>query len=244
VEAGRLFASAQSLPSSLGSEGLFQEGFFLLSVGRARDALQIFDRIRGIDPIAPDSAVGRQLCLEMLNDVKGAESEYRYSLELARNETQVLIHSLAAVRLMGQRDRQALRQALAGLTDGSPIGTLDVAMTRELDDPPAALSKLRQTYSDPHFVRDPLPLVVVAQWAAFFDDPKLSLEVLRQMPRAGAERFEGVLFQLWRTVERDVRRLPDFKDFARELGLVDYWRRSGNWGDFCRPTGQDDFACT
>ena len=41
----------------------------------------------------------------------------------------------------------------------------------------------------------------------------------------------------------DVRRLPGFKDLARKLGLVDYWRKSGTWGDFCRPVGDEDFEC-
>ncbi len=26
-------------------------------------------------------------------------------------------------------------------------------------------------------------------------------------------------------------------------GLVDYWRTSGNWSQFCRPLGADDFEC-
>jgi hypothetical protein len=30
---------------------------------------------------------------------------------------------------------------------------------------------------------------------------------------------------------------------VRELGLVDYWRASGKWGDFARPVGTDDFEC-
>jgi hypothetical protein len=41
----------------------------------------------------------------------------------------------------------------------------------------------------------------------------------------------------------DTRRLPGFKDFVRELGLVDYWRATGKWGDFCRPVGANDFEC-
>jgi hypothetical protein len=35
--------------------------------------------------------------------------------------------------------------------------------------------------------------------------------------------------------------LPGFKDFLRQLGLVDYWRTTGNWSDFCRPVGEADF---
>jgi len=40
-----------------------------------------------------------------------------------------------------------------------------------------------------------------------------------------------------------MRRLPGFKDLVSKLGLVDYWRSSGNWGEFCRLVGADDFEC-
>jgi hypothetical protein len=30
-----------------------------------------------------------------------------------------------------------------------------------------------------------------------------------------------------------MRRDPRFVGLMRDLGLVDYWRRSGNWPDFC-----------
>jgi len=29
----------------------------------------------------------------------------------------------------------------------------------------------------------------------------------------------------------------------RDIGLADYWRTIGNWGDFCHPVGKDDFEC-
>ncbi len=36
---------------------------------------------------------------------------------------------------------------------------------------------------------------------------------------------------------------PRFKEIVRDVGLVDYWRASGNWGDYCKPVGNDDFEC-
>jgi hypothetical protein len=48
---------------------------------------------------------------------------------------------------------------------------------------------------------------------------------------------------IWRPIFKGVRQLPGFKDFVRDLGLVDYWRTSGNWGDFCHPVGEEDFEC-
>lgn len=94
---------------------------------------------------------------------------------------------------------------------GDPAAAVNAAMSRLLDDRPAALAELRRQFEDPKFPADSFPLAAVAQWAAYLGDPELSL--------------------------------PAFKDFLREQGLVDYWRASGNWGEFCSPSGKDDFVC-
>jgi tetratricopeptide (TPR) repeat protein len=39
-----------------------------------------------------------------------------------------------------------------------------------------------------------------------------------------------------------VRKTERFKAYARNAGLVDYWRVKG-WPEFCRPVGVDDFIC-
>jgi len=35
----------------------------------------------------------------------------------------------------------------------------------------------------------------------------------------------------------------EFHQLIMQAGLVDYWRKSGKWGDMCRPRGEDDFEC-
>jgi hypothetical protein len=47
----------------------------------------------------------------------------------------------------------------------------------------------------------------------------------------------------WLLPHSGVRADPRFKELVREAGLVDYWRQSGKWADFCRPVGEDDFEC-
>jgi hypothetical protein len=78
---------------------------------------------------------------------------------------------------------------------------------------------------------------IVAHWAVFFGDEQLSLQALKS--------FGSSLntFIIWRPDLTRVRQLPGFKDLVRDIGLVDYWRTSGNWGDFCKPVGKDDFEC-
>ena len=70
-------------------------------------------------------------------------------------------------------------------------------------------------------------------------EAELAFELVRDFLLAPRNR--NLVFLLWRGIYRDVRMLPAFKELLRELGLVDYWRETGNWGDFVRPVGDDDF---
>ena len=39
-----------------------------------------------------------------------------------------------------------------------------------------------------------------------------------------------------------MRRLPEFKAYMRELGMVAYWEKY-HWPPFCQPLDQHDFEC-
>jgi TolB-like protein/Tfp pilus assembly protein PilF len=59
---------------------------------------------------------------------------------------------------------------------------------------------------------------------------------------AGGEFPGGDMVWLWHPSYAPARKTERFKAFARNAGLVDYWRAKG-WPEFCRPVGADDFAC-
>ena len=63
------------------------------------------------------------------------------------------------------------------------------------------------------------------QVEAGFSDPVRNAEVWHPSPPYAA-----------------VRKTERFKAFARNAGLVEYWRAKG-WPKFCRPIGADDFVC-
>ena len=46
---------------------------------------------------------------------------------------------------------------------------------------------------------------------------------------------------MWLPAFATVRKDARFKNIVRDLGLYDYWRKTGKWGDFARPLGEDDF---
>jgi hypothetical protein len=75
-------------------------------------------------------------------------------------------------------------------------------------------------------------------WAAYLGDPLLTLELFR--PVVMDSKFTQLL---WAPFLGEMRRLPEFKALLIELKLVEYWRTTGKWNDFCKPVGADDFAC-
>ena len=73
-------------------------------------------------------------------------------------------------------------------------------------------------------------------------DADLALAVLRGTwnERSGYNKYEYI----WTAPYSALRTLPGFKAHMIETGLVDYWRQTGEWGDVCKPVGDDDFECS
>jgi hypothetical protein len=68
-----------------------------------------------------------------------------------------------------------------------------------------------------------------------------TLESIDGFQERAMAQYAYVLF--WNAPYSSVRAHPDFKRLLVETGVADYWRRTGKWGDGCRPTGADDFHC-
>src|SRR5262249_1925625 len=112
------------------------------------------------------------------------------------------------------------------------------------DDPPAVLRQLRASIDDPQKSSDLFALSPAMQFAAFFGDPDLALHAAHKIARLHVS-FETWAFLIGRPVMTEVRRQPGFQSLLQEIGLLDYWRSSGDWGDFCKPgVDRDTVRCT
>jgi TolB-like protein len=236
ARAEQLLAAVKDLPPGLTQDGYVSYATFTLSVGRPKDAIEVLERLRQSEPLSTLPSLLLQICYEMIGEDDLAEAEYQRSLRIG-GDTE-LVRGTVVVRAMTRKDRQAVRKAVEA---AGPVPEINHAMLPYLDNPAAGVAELRRKINDPSFSPSIIRSVVIAQWAAYLGDPALSLQALRTMPRLGPSG--SVLFSLWRPIERETRRLPGFKDYVRELGLVDYWRTTGKWGDFCKPIGEKDFEC-
>jgi hypothetical protein len=115
--------------------------------------------------------------------------------------------------------------------------TLHSELRDAWDDVEAARLAIRRAFDDPAN-QDPTRIGAIARWADRFGNRDLALAALR---RDNVEMGGTTLHELWQPFETGLRTDPRFKQLIRDLGIYDYWRASGNWGDFARPKGDDDF---
>jgi hypothetical protein len=74
--------------------------------------------------------------------------------------------------------------------------------------------------------------------------PDVALASLRRFLEINRQSMDFTRYwELWTMPYSTIRAQPGFKELMREAGIVDYWRASGKWGDFCKPVGDDDFEC-
>jgi hypothetical protein len=106
-----------------------------------------------------------------------------------------------------------------------------------LENPEAARAAIRQAEGDPAN-QDFSRLAQVIFWADHYGEKDIVLTLLRRVTVDMNARMTPIL---WRPWETEVWSDPRLKDIIRDLGLYDYWRKSGQWGDFARPLGDDDF---
>ena len=112
------------------------------------------------------------------------------------------------------------------------------ALVRALRSPERARAILRELL-DSLSKTAPSATYEVALLAAYLGDHELAVDALRVFKETRSPAFQNV----WYPLLADVRKDPRFKDIIRGTGLVDFWRKTGQWSDFCRPLGADDFEC-
>jgi TolB-like protein len=55
-------------------------------------------------------------------------------------------------------------------------------------------------------------------------------------------RFNEGVTEALRPDRSEIRKMPGFRDFVNEIGLIAYWNKHG-WPDACTPVGEHDFRC-
>jgi TolB-like protein/tetratricopeptide (TPR) repeat protein len=238
----RLLQESLKLTGSQGVRARLRYGQFLTSVGQVKRAIEELERVRRDDPLDVFARNQLLLAFEVSEDYARADAEMRQILELPGASNSALLGT-AVTRAQGRRDLAKLDKALEALPqEGGGVPMAAGQLRSLLNAPVAARRELRRIFGERQNQDDIYGYSGMIQWAAWFGDRDLALQALEVL-RQQQFNFETWGWIIWRPVMRDVRTEPGFKALVKDMGLVDYWRASGDWGEFCKPVDKDDFAC-
>jgi TolB-like protein/Tfp pilus assembly protein PilF len=212
-----------------------------------------------LDPTRPDAL---HLYANLLAAVGRLEESLVMARQLLDQEPYVPIYSANAATILwlnGQDDAAiaVLEASPPGPSVGIALSWIHAAAGR-YDDAADALSKSPQGTFLPGTVEAAVRLLRAGPVSADSHRSLPNLGVLdRYYLHLGAveQAFDFYEFMvdvnyvpvinlalLWHPSSAPLRKAARFKSFARNAGLVEYWRAKG-WPTFCRPVGAADFAC-
>jgi TolB-like protein len=240
--AGAAFDRLPALAAEFGTQSRVDliTGGFSMRVGRLKEAVAKLEAARAADPLLVGVSLYLATSYACSGDLDAALAEFDRGLTLDGYKSLMRMGGLLAALAKG--DRAEIDRRIA-LFDGheTPEKNTGLAMAQFLDDAEAGLSEIRRLTDAGSNRREDVNSALFSYWAGYFGDPDLALSLMRDI--SVNDRAIILSFNLWHPLMREVRRLPGFKTFVSEMGLVDYWRKFA-WADLCRPVGEDDFECS
>jgi TolB-like protein/tRNA A-37 threonylcarbamoyl transferase component Bud32 len=215
----------------------------IFAVGHFDEGTELVERVIRIEPLVMFPSRDQQWNLTMGRRYREAEAEYQRSRTLegshVPSEYIAFLRTLAlepsddaAVRAAYERYRRTIgtagRRRPTLLDELAPVLSDRAAMQSLVR---KAVEQRRPGFENAYGVADAL------------GEPEVALASIRPLVDSISNRNWDKYWIPWTMPYSQVRTLPGFKELLREAGVVDYWRMTGKWGDFCKPVGVDDFEC-
>ena len=211
------------------------KGTCLFCVGRVSEAIQTAETARRADPMAGYNS----LLLQMLYLASGrrAEGDAEYERSKSFPVNRAVCEHARLFRIWNDGDMEAIKdQAQRHLRYAMVPVPYRAELYGALDDRDKTIEILKMAFSDPASHSSTISFIL-SYHAGDFDAQDIALAALER----GLSTDAAMDYAVWWPSHRGVRQTPEFKDLVRRYGFYDYWRRTGEWGDFARPVGDDDF---
>jgi hypothetical protein len=186
----------------------------------------------------PQSATGHRFLAfvyEAIGERSRAKALYESAIDLFRTDDEREVELMRIQRMHWLVGRGEVAEARTIAVHDA----LNAAMLAKLDSPPReALAELLLAYQaaggNPNQLHD------IGLWAGHFGDATLALNAMRSAIDAQGQH----MIYLWLPQLAPMRRLPEFENYMREIGMVTYWQEYG-WPPFCHRLDVDahDFEC-
>jgi len=218
AEAERVMAHALALRER--SESWYESvncpvACYFQQLGRVSDALAEARKMQDIDPLSPSADLSIWLYLLGRRD-ESLDAFARYQALLPRPwEARTFSRWLA----MEDDDPAVMEPHLQGTPFAGKWGVPELMLP--------ALSD----FTNPELTLPRGSRALLAIYAARHADNELAMRLLAQ---EYLQPGFGAYFLLWHPLLAAVRATPEFSAFVTRLGLVDAWRSTGQWGDYCR----------
>jgi tetratricopeptide (TPR) repeat protein len=213
----------------------------IFAVGHIDETAELVERVIRTEPLVMFPSRDQQWNLTSGRRYREAESEYRRSREFEGSHGAPDYIAFLRTLALERSDRVALHAAYERYRRNNSHTDRESFLTEiepVLDDRAAMRALVRKVIEQRQSGFDnAFPL------ADALGEPELALVSLRAwVGRPGNRNFRKY-WEPWTLPYSGVRTLPGFKSLLRDAGIVEYWRKTGKWADFCKPVGADDFEC-
>ena len=213
----------------------------IFSVGHLNETVDIVERVIRTEPLVMYPSRDQQWNLTAARRYAEAAAEYRRSANF--EGAHVMPEYVATLRMIALEpaNRAAIREQYARylqeVRKSGRSSPFQQDLSAVIDDRAALRAHLRKV------VDEKLPQYQLAfSFADAAGDGETALKSLSAFLAENGDDY-AAYWELWTTPYSNIRTLPGFKTLLRDAGIVEYWRATGQWGNFCRPLGEDDFEC-
>jgi tetratricopeptide (TPR) repeat protein len=232
IGAHEAFERSVDLVRSSGSRMAFQYATYVAALGRMDEAIERLEALHAINPFDPEIStflfnnVGVRGPLENLVAEAGSRG-------LTYEEAACT--AFASASYIERGDADLVRACLALQAEG----TLGRRISEVLTSRDATLEFIRNELESSSFIsrRD---LSFLMLMAGAYGDTDLANRLLRE---AFLRKGWGAHFLIWHDALSETRKTAEFGQFLEEYGVVELFRSTGEWNDYCRPVGEDEFEC-
>jgi TolB-like protein len=228
--AERALARADALAPGQPVDLVFAHAMFYAQVGRIELACDYYRKFVRDDPLSAlaSNLLQSHLLLNGCHDE--AEAEYRRGRDLSGSRDVPEHTALQRAWELGDDQLIEERFPLYLASQTVPIPAFH-ELYEVRHDHAAARAILRSATNAPWAQQAAMPMSALAWWLGHYGDHKGALAAAT---RAQTELRGAAVSWLWFPSLKNMRRLPEFSQLLRRLGLVDYWQASGDWGEMGR----------